>query len=49
MADLAVATKYDDNGLHPATLSREDCLAFIVRDSTVWGKVIATGIIKADE
>ena len=49
MADPAVAKKYDDNGLHPATLSREDYLAFIARDSAVWGKVIATGNIKADE
>ena len=49
MADSAVAKKYDDNGLHPATLSREDYLAFIARDSTVWDKVIDTGNIKADE
>jgi tripartite-type tricarboxylate transporter receptor subunit TctC len=49
MADPAVAKKYDDNGLHPATLSRDDYLAFIRKDSAVWGKVIATGNIKADE
>jgi len=49
MADPAVAKKYDDNGLHPATLSRDDYVAFIRKDSQVWGKVIATGNIKADE
>ncbi len=49
MADPAVAKKYDDNGLHPATLSRADYLAFIKRDSEVWGNVITKGNIKADE
>lgn len=49
MADPAVARKYDDNGLHPATLSHDDYVAFIRKDSAVWGKVIATGNIKADE
>lgn len=49
MADPAVAKKYDDNGLHPATLSRPDYLAFIKTDSDTWGKVITTGNIKADE
>lgn len=49
MADPAVAKKYNDNGLHPATLSREAYLAFIASDSAVRGKVIATGNIKADE
>ena len=49
MAEPAVAKKYDDNGLHPATLSRADYLAFIKRDSEVWGNVITKGNIKADE
>ncbi len=49
MADPTVAKKYDDNGLHPATLSRSDYLAFIKKDSDTWGKVITTGNIKADE
>jgi tripartite-type tricarboxylate transporter receptor subunit TctC len=49
MADPAVAKKCDDNGLHPATLSRGDHLAFVRKDSAVWGKVIGTGNIKADE
>ena len=49
MADPAVAKKYNDNGLYPATLSREAYLAFIASDSAVRGKVIATGNIKADE
>ena len=49
LADPVVAKKYDDNGLHPATLAHEDYVAFIAKDSAVWGKVIATGNIKADE
>ena len=47
--DPAIKKKYDDNGLHPATLSREDYVAFIKRDSEVWGKVIRTGNIKPDD
>ena len=49
LADDAIKKKYDDNGLHPATLSREDSVALIKRDSEVWGKVIRTGNIKPDD
>ena len=49
MADPEVKKKYDDNGLHPATLSRDEYVAFIKRDSEVWGKVIRTGNIKPDD
>jgi tripartite-type tricarboxylate transporter receptor subunit TctC len=44
-----VKKKYDDNGLHPATLSRSEYAAFIAHDSEVWGKVIRTGNIKPDD
>jgi tripartite-type tricarboxylate transporter receptor subunit TctC len=49
MADPAVKTKYDDNGLHPATLSREEYASFIKHDAEVWGKVIRTGNIKPED
>ncbi len=49
MADPAVKKKYDDNGLHPATMSRADYAEFIKHDSEVWGKVIRTGNIKPDD
>ena len=49
LADPDVKKKYDDNGLHPATLSRGEYAAFIARDSEVWGKVIRTGNIKPDD
>jgi tripartite-type tricarboxylate transporter receptor subunit TctC len=49
MADPEVAKKYNDNGLHPATLTRAEYVAFIKKDSDIWAKVITTGNIKADE
>jgi tripartite-type tricarboxylate transporter receptor subunit TctC len=49
MAEPEVKKKYDDNGLHPATLSHDEYVAFIKRDSEVWGKVIRTGNIKPDD
>jgi tripartite-type tricarboxylate transporter receptor subunit TctC len=49
MDDAAVKKKYDDSGLHPATLSQSDYVSFIKRDSEVWGKVIRTGNIKPDD
>lgn len=49
MAEPDVKKKYDDNGLHPANLSRAEYVAFIKRNSEVWGKVIRTGNIKPDE
>ena len=49
MAEPDVKKKYDDNGLHPATLSRADYAAFIKQDSDVWGKVIRTGNIKLED
>jgi tripartite-type tricarboxylate transporter receptor subunit TctC len=49
MDEPATKKKYDDNGLHPATLSHDDYVAFIKRDSEVWGKVIRTGNIRPDD
>ena len=49
MDDAAIQKKYDDNGLHPATLTHDDHVAFIKRDSEVWGKVIRTGNIKPED
>jgi len=49
MDDAAVKKKYDDNGLHPATLTHDDYVAFIKRDSEVWGNVIRTGNIKPED
>ena len=49
MAEPEIKKKYDDNGLHPATLPHDEYVAFIKRDSEVWGKVIRTGNIKPDD
>jgi hypothetical protein len=45
----ATRKKYDDNGLHPATLSHDDYAGFIKRDPDVWGKVIRAGNIKPED
>jgi len=49
LANDAIKKKYDDNGLHPATLSREASVALIKRDLEVWGKVIRMGSIGPDD
>jgi tripartite-type tricarboxylate transporter receptor subunit TctC len=49
MAEPAIEQKYDENGLHPATMSRSDYAEFIKRDGEVWGKVIRTGNIKPED
>lgn len=49
LADPAIKQTYDDNGLPPSPLSRDDYIAFIKHDSEVWGKVIQTGNIKPDD
>jgi tripartite-type tricarboxylate transporter receptor subunit TctC len=49
MNEPTTRKKYDDNGLHPATLSNDDYVGFIRRDSEVWGKVIRTGNIKPED
>lgn len=49
MAEPAIKQKYDENGLHPATLTRSEYAEFMKRDGEVWGKVIRTGNIKSDD
>ncbi len=49
MADPAVKAKYDEAGLHPATMPREEYIAFLQRDLKTWGDVIAKGNIKIEE
>jgi len=49
MADPAVKAKYDEAGLHPATMPRGEYVAFLERDSKTWGDVVAKGNIKIDE
>ena len=44
-----VKAKYDEQGLHPATLPRADYIAFLQRDLKTWGDVVAKGNIKIDE
>ncbi|MBM3648725.1 MAG: tripartite tricarboxylate transporter substrate binding protein [Alphaproteobacteria bacterium] len=49
MADPAVRAKYDEAGLHPATLPRADYVSFLQQDPKTWGEVVAKGNIKIDE
>jgi tripartite-type tricarboxylate transporter receptor subunit TctC len=49
MADPAVKAKYDEAGLHPATMPRADYTVFLQRDLKTWGDVVAKGNIKIDE
>jgi tripartite-type tricarboxylate transporter receptor subunit TctC len=49
MADPAVKAKYDEAGLHPATLPKDQYVAFLQRDSRTWGDVVTKGNIKIDE
>jgi tripartite-type tricarboxylate transporter receptor subunit TctC len=49
MADPAVKAKYDEAGLHPATMPRAEYIAFLQRDLKTWGDVVAKGNIKIDE
>ena len=49
MADPAVRAKYDENGLHPATLTQAEYIAFLKQDSRTWGDVVTRGNIKVDD
>jgi tripartite-type tricarboxylate transporter receptor subunit TctC len=49
MADPAVKAKYDEAGLHPATMPRAEYIAFLQKDLKTWGDVVARGNIKIDE
>lgn len=48
MAEPATAKRFDDAGLHPATLGVADYLAYLRRDSETWGKVVRDGNIRVD-
>jgi len=49
MADPQTTKRYDDNGLHPATLAPAEYVAFLKRDSLTWGEVVRRGNIKIDD
>jgi tripartite-type tricarboxylate transporter receptor subunit TctC len=49
MADPTVKAKYDEAGLHPATMPRAEYIAFLQQDLKTWGDVVAKGNIKIDE
>lgn len=46
MAEPDTKRRFDEAGLHPATLPRAEYLAFLRADSEVWGRVVRTGNIR---
>jgi len=48
MADPATAKRFDDAGLHPATLPVAEYVAFLRQDSETWAKVVRDGNIRVD-
>ncbi len=48
MADPAVAKRFNDAGLHPATMPRAEYLAYLRRDSETWARVVRAGNIRID-
>ena len=48
MAEPATAKRFDEAGLHPATLPLADYIAFLRRDSDTWAKVVRDGNIRVD-
>jgi tripartite-type tricarboxylate transporter receptor subunit TctC len=48
LAEPATARRFDEAGLHPATLPLADYLAFLRRDSETWARVVRDGNIRVD-
>jgi tripartite-type tricarboxylate transporter receptor subunit TctC len=48
MAEPGTAQRFEDAGLHPATLPRKDYLAFLRQDSETWARVVRAGNIRVD-
>jgi tripartite-type tricarboxylate transporter receptor subunit TctC len=46
MAEPDTKRRFDDAGLHPATLPRAEYLAFLRADSEVWARVVRAGNIR---
>ena len=49
MAEPETRKRFDDAGLHPATLPRAEYLAFLRADSEVWGRVVRAGNIRIND
>ncbi len=49
MSDAAVRKRFDDAGLHPATMSLADYGAFLRADSARWAQVVRTGNIRIND
>lgn len=48
MTEPATMRRFDDAGLHPATMPRDAYLAYLRRDSETWARVVRAGNIRVD-
>jgi tripartite-type tricarboxylate transporter receptor subunit TctC len=48
MAEPATAQRFDEAGLHPATMPRDAYIAYLRRDSETWARVVRAGNIRVD-
>ncbi len=48
LAEPAVAKRFDDSGLHPATLDPAEYVGFLRQDAETWGRVVRAGNIRVD-
>jgi tripartite-type tricarboxylate transporter receptor subunit TctC len=48
MAQPETRRRFDETGLHPATMPLDDYLAFLRTDSETWARVVRTGNIRID-
>lgn len=46
MAEPEARKRFDDAGLHPATMTRAEYMAFLRADSEAWGRVVRAGNIR---
>ena len=48
MTDPATMQRFEAAGLHPATMPRDEYLAYLRRDSETWARVVRAGNIRVD-
>ena len=48
MAQPETRRRFDETGLHPATMPLDDYLAFLRTDGETWARVVRAGNIRID-
>jgi tripartite-type tricarboxylate transporter receptor subunit TctC len=49
MSEPANKRRFDEAGLHPATMPRAEYLAFLRADTEIWGRVVSAGNIRIND